>query len=273
LAWRLDLSGPRPTFNQQLGLVHEVGLVCDSESTMHHEFHFTFANLERQLNCALSAGYSFLTCEQYLRRKRDASLPVKALVNRVDVDFSCKKAARLVDIFNRIGVQGTFFVRLHAPEYNPFSFENYLVLKDIRDAGHEIGYHSEIVDQSAIWNEDAAECLRRDVAVLARMLDVEIKGVASHGGLTGLNNLDFWKENSPLDFGLLYEAYEKSETFSLFDDSFYISDSEWTRWKCYDHGVRVENDARSLAEHLSSAHRLIYLLTHPDTYFDRHIYE
>jgi hypothetical protein len=80
-------------------------------------------------------------------------------------------------------VKGSFFVRLHAPEYNPFSFENYLVLREIRDTGHEIGYHSEVIDQSAIWNEDAAQCLRRDLAVLSAMFDIQIKGVASHGGV------------------------------------------------------------------------------------------
>ena len=32
---------------------------------------------------------------------------------------------------------------------------------------------------------------RRDVDVLNRILDISIRGVASHGGMTGLNNLDF----------------------------------------------------------------------------------
>ena len=31
--------------------------------------------------------------------------------------------------------------------------KNYRILKSIRDSGHEIGYHSEIVDQAAIWDE------------------------------------------------------------------------------------------------------------------------
>lgn len=218
-------------------------------------------------------GYQFLTVEGYVQKKAAGSIPIRALVNRVDIDLSCKKAKRLAEIFNRLGVKGSFFVRLHAPEYSPFSFENYLALKYIRDTGHEIGYHSEIIDQAAIWDEDAADCLKRDLEVLNAMLQIKVKGIASHGGMTGLNNLDFWKDKKAADFGLLYEAYEKSANFNLFDEAFYISDSEWTSWKCYNQGKLVEGDRRSLAEHVQEGHRLIYLLIHSDTYFDRHFYE
>lgn len=240
---------------------------------MEKQFQFTFANLELYLTAALESGYEFITCDQYLTRKSTETLPALALVNRVDIDFSCKKARRVADIFNKLSIKGSFFVRLHAPEYNPFAFENYLVLKHIKSCGHEIGYHSEVVDQAAIWSEDATDCLLRDIKILNTMLDIEVKGVASHGGLTGLNNLDFWAGRKATDLDLAYEAYEKSGSFNLFNESFYISDSEWTRWKCYDKGELVLGDHRSLADHVKDRHKLIYLLTHPDTYFDRHFYE
>ena len=234
---------------------------------------FTFSSLEMQLSAAIECGYKFLTCENYRNERAAGNLQPKVLVVRVDIDYSCKKARRLMEILNRLEIKATFFVRLHAPEYNPFSFENYLILRDIRDSGHEIGYHAEIVDQAAIWEECAIDCLTRDIEILNTMLRLQIKGVASHGGMTGLNNLDFWKSRSPLDFGLEYEAYEKSLNFNLFGESFYISDSEWLRWKCYSHGELVVGDHRPPAEHLRDGHDVIYLLIHPDTYFDRHFYE
>lgn len=239
---------------------------------MKSNFHFTFASLEAQYRLAQDAGYEFITCAEYARCK--GSVPPLTIVNRVDIDISVKKADRLRDIFDRLGIKASFFVRLHAPEYNPFSFEHYRVLKAIRDSGHEIGYHSEIVDQAAIWQEDPAACLRRDLEVLGRMLDIRVVGAASHGGMTGLNNLDFWKDRQPAEFGLQYETYDKSDSFNLFDSSFYISDSEWTRWKCYDKGKLCVDDRRSFAEHVQqNSHPLVYLLIHPDTYFDRHFYE
>lgn len=238
---------------------------------MSADFKFTFAALEAQYRSALQSGYEFLTCHDYASRK--GNLPELAIVNRVDIDLSVKKADRLREIFDRLGIKATFFVRLHAPEYNPFSFENYRILKAIHASGHELGYHSEIVDQAAIWGEDVEVCLRRDLDVLAAMFGARVQGVASHGGMTGLNNLDFWRGRSPDEFGLAYEAYDTSEAFNLFNDSFYVSDSEWTRWKCYVNGALCEGDRRSFGEHLASRHPLIYLLIHPDTYYDRHFYE
>ena len=58
-----------------------------------------------------------------------------------------------------------------------------------------------------------------------------------------------------------------------FFHSFYVSDSEWIRWKCYDKGKKVEGDFRSLAEHSLNKHPVIYSLIHSDTYFDKHFYE
>lgn len=235
-------------------------------------YRFTFANIEAELAAVLAHGYRAVTCADYIGEKAAGRLD-RLFVNRVDIDFSVTKSLRLAEIFDRLGIKGTFFVRLHAPEYNPFSFENYRCLRAIRDAGHEIGYHSEVVDQATIWEEDAAANLRRDLDVLSRMLDIEVRSVASHGGMTGLNNLDFWKDRTPAEFGLLYEAYDREPAFDLFHNSRYVSDSNWTHWKSYHDGVVREGDRRSPAEHAAEGPPVIYSLIHPDTYFDRHFYE
>jgi len=239
---------------------------------MSTDFKFTFAELENHFRKVLDNGYSVITCEDYLAYKASGGKN-NILVNRVDIDFSLKKAKRIAAIFNKLDIRGTFFLLLHAHEYNPFAFEEYLSLKYIRDSGHEIGYHSEIEDQAAIWNEKADECLVRDISMLSTMLGVTIKGIASHRGMTGLNNLDFWKNRKPVDFGLLYEAYDQCPEFNLFNESFYISDSNWTSWKCYDRGILVTGDSRNLGEHSFDMHQIIYSLIHPETYYDIHFYE
>lgn len=235
------------------------------------KFHFTYKNLKKQLLVAVDENYQFIKCEDYIDFKKSKS-EKKIVVLRVDIDLSVKKALDLCNIFNDLNIKGSFFLRLHAPEYNPFSFENYRIIKHIIESGHEIGYHSEIVDQGTIWGEDAESCLIRDIDVINRMFDIKINGVASHGGMTGLNNLDFWKDKSPNKYGLLYEGYDK-EDYNLFQESFYISDSEWTKWKCYNKGVLVKDDQRSFEEHLLCNHLVIHLLIHPDTYFNSHFYE
>jgi hypothetical protein len=232
---------------------------------------FSFKSIHEQYEKAIGLGYNFMTCIDYASHsKNNLGLTI---VNRVDVDFSIKKADKLLSIFNSLKIKATFFIRLHAPEYNPFSFENYRIVKKIIDSGHEIGYHSEIIDQASIWDEAPDFCLRRDLDVLNQIFNIKIKGIASHGGMTGLNNLDFWKTRNVNEFNIDYEAYEENGKFNLFNNSFYISDSEWIRWKSYNNGVLNLNDTRSFGEHLNDNHKLIYLLIHPDTYYDNNIYE
>lgn len=234
-------------------------------------FPFTFDFVQSEYHKIINLGYNFITCREYILAKQ--SNFEKLVVNRVDIDLSVKKAGILMDIFKKLGIKATFFVRLHAPEYNPFSFENYRILKRIIDEGHEMGYHSEVIDQAAIWDEDATACLQRDLEILNRIFNTKIVGVASHGGMTGLNNLDFWEDKSPSDFGLLYETYDKKPEFNLFQESFYVSDSEWTRWKAYDKGILCKDDKRTPFEHALDGHNLMTILIHPETYYKEHIYE
>lgn len=236
-------------------------------------FKFTFENIEQQYRSVMQLGYEFLTCEEYVMRKKANALTDKVVVNRVDIDFNAKKTRRLVEIFNKLNIKATFFLRLHAPEYNPFSFEVYRIIKELIRSGHELGYHSEIIDQSVIWGENATECLLRDIEIINSMFKIKIKGIASHGGTTGLNNLDFWKDKKPSDFNMLYEGYDHQPEFNLFQEAFYISDSEWTQWKCYDKGKLLKGDRKTFLEHARDGNKLIYLLIHPDTYYDNNFYE
>ena len=73
---------------------------------MKNNCQFTFANIEHQYRVALDAGYEFITCEELVVKKQN--LPDRTIVNRVDIDLSIKKADRLRDIFDRLGIKATF---------------------------------------------------------------------------------------------------------------------------------------------------------------------
>ena len=238
---------------------------------LHPSFNSSFDDIENHFKKAIECGYKIITCREYVDLKKQKA-HTKILVNRVDIDTHFKKTWTLVKIFNKLNIKATFFIRLHGDEYNPFSFENYRCLKFIKDSGHEIGYHSEIIDQSVIWKEDAAACLKRDLAVLNSMLNIQVKGVASHGGLTGLNNLDFWKDHKPSEFGLLYEGYDNLPEFNLFFESLYVSDSNYN-WKCYENGKLVQGVHKNLGEHAMDGHPVIYSTIHPDAYYKEYVYD
>jgi hypothetical protein len=240
---------------------------------MNEKFIFSFSNYKKLFVDIQNHDYDILTIKEYIKKKKQKSLKKFTLVNRVDVDISLKKLSVFLKIFDDLNIKATIFIRLHAKEYNLFSFENYKIITKAIKAGHEIGYHSEVIDQSIIWKEDAIFNFRRDINILEKIFNIKILGSASHGGITGDNNLDFWVDKKPKDFDLLYEAYDSEAEFGLFKKSFYISDSEIVRWKCYKNGLLVKGDNKSLHEHLKKKYNIIYLLTHPDFYFSDHVYE
>ena len=95
---------------------------------MKNKFEFTYINLEKYYEQAISSGYKVITCEQYALNKE---ISVPTIVNRVDIDFSVKKAERLVDIYKKMDLKATFFIRLHANEYNPFSLKTTELLEEL----------------------------------------------------------------------------------------------------------------------------------------------
>ncbi len=232
---------------------------------------FRLETLENEIRLAIDKGYKFMTCREWAElppEHRDSRI----VVFRIDVDDSIDKLWQLLDVCYLQKIRGSLFLRLHG-QYNPFSFESYRIIQESIRNGFEIGYHSEVIDQSELWGEDSESCLKRDIELLSLMFNYKVVGVASHGGRTGFNNLDFWQGRTAKDLGLLYEAYDDSPEFGLFSRSLYISDSEWTQWKCYQNGKRVSGDTRSFGDHLSDEPQLIYLLIHPETFFRVHPYE
>ncbi len=236
------------------------------------ECNFKYSHLREIYETALNKDYQIITCREYVDYKKNCHSH-KIFVNRVDIDITPRKAKILAHLFNELNINGTFFIRLHADEYNPFSFENYRCIKYIIETGHEIGLHCEIIDGSNIWTENAEECLRRDLSILNRMFSITVKGASSHGGLTGFNNLDFWENRKPSDFGLLYEAYDNQPEFNLFYDSFYVSDSNYTFWKCYNKGKLNDGDNRCLCKHINDGHQIINSLIHPISFYNEHFHE
>ena len=232
---------------------------------------FSYKHLKETILLAKSFGYKIFGCNEYYNLKINNNIPEKFIVFRIDIDWSCRKTKTISDILNECGVNATFFIRLHGEEYNPFAFENYLILKEILSRGNELGYHSEVIDMKNIWNEDAKNCLIRDIKILELIFNTKIKGVASHGGYTQFNNLDFWNLNKPEDFGLLYEAYDKN-MFNLFYESTYISDSNY-KWKIYRNGIKVNELNKTLSDLIIEKEPFIYLNMHPECYYNRHIYE
>lgn len=231
------------------------------------ECNFTYAHYERIFRTALDEGYQIITLADWFRGMFDPG--GKILVNRIDVDANIQRLWRFGDIFGKLGVRASIFLRLHAQAYNALFFDNIRIARRLLADGHELGLHSEIVDVQHICDMEPERLLRAELALFKDVLGAKPVGVASHGDITPYNNLDFWKTHDPSEFGLLYEAYDKS----LWEGSRYISDSEYTRWKAYENGALRRDDRRCACEHIREGAPVLYLLTHTCSWYDTYIHE
>ncbi len=228
---------------------------------------FTYAHYADIFRVARDEGYQIITLEDWFKRKYGAGR--KVLINRIDVDDNIGRLWRMADIFDGLGVRASIFLRLHATRYNLLFFDNIRLVRHLLAGGHEIGLHSEIEDVRHLCGLDPTRALRAELALFSGLLGVNSCGLASHRDLTPYNNLDFWKDHSPEDFGLLYEAYDDG----LWTGSRYVSDSEYTQWKSYEKGVLREGDRRCACEHIREGVPVLYLLTHTCSWYKEHIHE
>ena len=100
---------------------------------------FTFSYYKNTLKLALKKNYSFLLCEQH------SYIPKvdKLIIMRHDIDFSLENALKFAQIENDLGINSTYFIRLHSKYYNPLELKNYNIIQNIKKLGHEISLHQE----------------------------------------------------------------------------------------------------------------------------------
>lgn len=228
---------------------------------------FTFKHYEEIFAAALRLGYQTITLHEYFSGAYDATIPT--IVNRIDIDVHIGRIGRIARIFSELGIKATFFPRIHSKDYNLFTFSWFNQMKELIGLGHEIGIHSEIIDMQVICEEDPARLVHVEKKMMEDFFTIPIYGFASHGDFTGNNNLDFWKTHTPKEFGLEYEAYDES----LWNNCRYVADSEVIRWKTYKNGKLANGDNRCICQHLPDKEPLLYLLTHPESYYDKHFHE
>ncbi len=214
---------------------------------------FSYSHYEKILKDAKRLGYRIVTCGDFAKKQPKPPY----IVLRHDIEFYPDRAAELAKIERRLGVKSTYFVRLHANEYNPFGYKTYDALKIIASCGHEIGLHEESTDFSRIFREDLAGVLRRDKAVLELLLGKKVRGFSSHRDFTGYDNLALWRKNNPKKYGFEYHAYEDR----FFKGATYVSDS-LVSWKSYENG-RLTHRKDCLCKYVAERKPRIYALVHP----------
>lgn len=178
---------------------------------------FTEAAYADLLDAALESEYSFLTVREYLARE---TLPERFLIVRHDVDRKPQNALSLGRIEAVRDIPTSYYVRTVDSAFDP------VVITQLAELGHEVGYHYEDLDRT---DGDVAAARRSFETNLARVRRlVSVDTACMHGNpLTPHDNRDMWDD--PPDFeryGLLGEAYLSMD----FTDVTYFSDTGRT-WR------------------------------------------
>lgn len=195
---------------------------------------FTLAHYRYCLEQGQQLGYRFITMSEYIK----GTVNDKAIiVMRHDEDLSLEAAARLAEIESALGIRATYFLRLHAQNYNLLAWPNLQILARLQKQGHEIGLHGEAHALGASAKEPG-RLLELERQLLSHLIGEEVRGLSLHEP-TRMGGMG---QDPPPGFD--YEAY--SDKFSELK---YISDSS-AHWR-----------EGCMCGHLGKVDRL-YILTH-----------
>lgn len=167
---------------------------------------FSIEVYKNLLSAINNAGYKVLTIKEYLMQKgQDDAL----ILLRHDVDRRPENALKMSEAESSFDISSTYYFRFKKNTFKPG------IIKKIEKAGHEIGYHYEVMDKAKGDFEQAGYVFKSELAKLRSLADIST--VCMHGNpLSPWDNREFWQGNSFAQFNLLGEAYLSINDLDLY---------------------------------------------------------
>ena len=145
----------------------------------------------------LSSRYYPCTVYGYLAGVGSQDQPCAIL--RHDVDRKIGNALRMAEFEAELGIAASYYFRY------PSTF-NIEVLGRIRDLGHEIGYHYEVLSKARGDFEQAIDLFTCELEEFESVC--KVRTICMHGRpLSRFDNRDLWTKYDYRDYGILGEAY------------------------------------------------------------------
>jgi hypothetical protein len=158
---------------------------------------FTFAKYKELCETMVKSKYTTLTFTYYFSLKNK---PEKFIILRHDVDRKPENALKMAELENNLGITSTYYFRVKEDIFKS------VILKEIANMGHEIGYHYEVLDKANGDLEKAIRIFEEELNDFRRICDVNT--ICMHGNpLSKWVNKDLWKKYEFNDFGIIGEPY------------------------------------------------------------------
>jgi hypothetical protein len=202
-------------------------------------------------------NYPTITMAEYVEGRH----PERFVIMRHDVDRMPGHALETARIEEELGIRATYYFR---SVKHVFKSD---IIRQIRDLGHEIGYHYETLSES---NGDYNKAIGLFRSGLDKFKAIcEVQTICMHGRpFSKYDNRDLWNAYDFRDFGIIGEAY-----LSAGKDLNYFSDTgrSWSNHNSIRDYI-PGNEENFTAESTSDLVRLIeggeldnlYILTHPE---------
>lgn len=187
---------------------------------------FTISIYQELIVALQTAGYQFFTFKESLGHMGDG----KWIVLRHDVDLLPQHSLRIARIEHALGVRATYYFRA-VPE----SWDEE-VIRQIRDMGHEVGYHYESLTTTDGDVDEAYADFCKNLSVLR--LHAPVATICMHGSpRSPYDSKDIWKKYDYRKLGIIGEPYLNTD----FSQTFYLTDTG-RRWDGYKVSVRDKID-------------------------------
>jgi hypothetical protein len=183
---------------------------------------FTLKTYQSLLQALQTAGYHFVTFEEYCGHKLDG----KFVILRHDVDLKAENSLATAKIEAELGIKALYYFRVVSQSNKPH------IIREIASLGHEIGYHYEDMSICDGDTDKAIEHFKDKLQYFRQFYPV--RTICMHGApRSKFDGRDLWKHYDYHDFGIIGEPYFDVD----FSKVFYLTDTG-RRWDGYKVSVR-----------------------------------
>lgn len=180
---------------------------------------FTLKTYQSLLQALQTAGYRFITFEEYCGHKPEG----KFVILRHDVDLKAENSLATAKIEAELGIKASYYFRVVPQSNKPH------IIREIASLDHEIGYHYEDMSICDGDTDKAIEHFKDKLQYFRQFYP--IKTVCMHGApRSRFDGKDLWKKYDYRDYGIIGEPYFEVD----FNQVFYLTDTG----RCWD-GFRV----------------------------------
>lgn len=162
-----------------------------------HELDFT-TNKFRELCISIAENYPTITLAEYF--KSINNLPKQFIIMRHDVDGKAGPSLRTALIENEYDIRATYYFRTKKDIFVPG------IIKQIKNMGHEIGYHYETLSTCKGDYAKAFTLFGEEVNQFRSLASLDT--ISMHGAsLSKYDNRNLWDKYDFKKFGIIGEAY------------------------------------------------------------------